>query len=158
MTNSMPRIVKSVTLIFFLGLGGCTTVEQAPSADVQLEEAPAVPDPGTLKAVMAGIAADMDSVYTGIWAEDLAQVERGATSIAGHPHVSAAERTRIQQILGAAFRDFVAGDKRVHDAAVGLAAAAAGNDIADVLPALGDLESGCVSCHTGFRAQLTADE
>lgn len=90
--------------------------------------------------------------------EDLAQVGRAATSIASHPHVSAAERTRIQQILGADLGEFVAGDKRVHDAAVGLAAAAAGNDIADVLPAPGDLESGCVSCRTGFRAQLTADE
>jgi len=149
--------VKSVALVSFLVVAGCTTVEQAPSADVQVEETPAQPDPGTLKAVMAGIAADMDSVHTGIWTEDLVQVERAATSIAGHPHVSADERSRIQQILGADFGDFVAGDKRVHDAAVGLATAAAANDVAGLLPALGELESGCVACHSTFRARLKAD-
>jgi cytochrome c556 len=149
--------VKRVVLVSFLVVAGCTTVEQAPSADVQVEETPAQPDPGTLKAVMAGIAADMDSVHAGIWTEDLVQVERAATSIAGHPQVSADERSRIQQILGVDFGDFVAGDKRVHDAAVGLATAAAANDVADVLPALGELESGCVACHSTFRARLKAD-
>ncbi|MEE8147858.1 MAG: hypothetical protein V3T24_09660 [Longimicrobiales bacterium] len=59
---------------------------------------------------MAGIAADMDTVHSGLRAEDLAQVERAATSIAGHPHVSAAERSRIQEVLGADFPEFVAGD------------------------------------------------
>jgi cytochrome c556 len=154
----MPRIVKSATLIAFLTLVGCTAVDKAPSADAQLEEAPAQPDPGTLKAVMAGIAADMDSVHGGLWAEDLVQVERAATSIAGHPHVSADERSRIQQILGADFGDFVAGDKRVHNAAVALAAAAAANDMANVLSPLGELESGCVGCHSTFRDRLKSDQ
>ncbi len=150
--------MKSVALVSFLVLAGCTTVEQAPSADVQSEEMKAQPDPGTLKAVMAGIAADMDSVHMGIWAEDLVQVERAATSIAGHPHVSAAERSRIQQLLGADFGDFVAGDKRVHNAAVDLATAASADDVAEVLPALGELESGCVACHSTFRARLKSDQ
>jgi len=154
----MLRIVKGTTLTAVLALAGCATVEQAPSADAHQDETAAQADAGALKAVMAGIAADMDSVHAGIWVEDLAQVERAATSIAGHPHVSAAERTRIQQILGADFQDFVAGDKRVHDAAVNVAAAAAANAMADVLPALGELESGCVSCHSGFRARLKSDE
>jgi cytochrome c556 len=150
--------MKRTTLTAVLALAGCTAVEQAPSADAHQEEPVAQVDSGALKAVMAGIAADMDSVHAGIWVEDLAQVERAATSIANHPHVSATERTRIQQILGADFQGFVAGDKRVHDAAVNLAAAAAANDLADVLPALGELESGCVSCHSSFRARLNSDE
>ena len=158
MTNPMSRLMKSATLVAFLVLLGCTTVEQAPSAAVQVEETPAQDDPGTLKAIMAGIAADMDSVHAGIWAEDLVQVEGAATSIAGHPHVSADERSRIQQILGADFGDFVAGDKRVHNAAVALAAAAAANDMANVLSALGELESGCVGCHSTFRARLKSDQ
>ncbi len=42
----------------------------------------------------------------------------------------------------------------MHDAAVSLAAAAA-DDLAEDLRTLGQLESGCVSCHTNFRKRLT---
>ncbi len=153
----MPRILNSITWISLplLVLAGCTVVERPPSEGTQVEQTPAQRDPGSLKEVMAGIAADMDTVHSGLWAEDLAQVERAATSIATHPHVSAAERGRIQGLLGADFPEFVAGDKRVHDAAVGLAAAAAAEDMVELLRVLGQLESGCMSCHTNFRERLT---
>jgi cytochrome c556 len=157
MKNPTLHVMKRSAVVSFLVLIACTAVEQAPSADTQLEETLAQPDPGTLKAVMAGIAVDMDTVHAGMWAEDLVQVERAATSIANHPHVSAAERNRIQQLLGDEFSEFVAGDKRVHDAAVSLATAAAAGELVVVLAALGELESGCLSCHTTFRARLKPD-
>lgn len=141
-------------VISLLALVGCTVVERPPSDNSELEQTPAQPVPGSLQEVMVGLATNMDTVHAGLWAEDMAQVERAATLIAGHPQVSAAERTRIQQALGADFPQFVAGDKRVHDAAVELAAAATADDIAEVLRALERLERGCVSCHSGFRARV----
>jgi mono/diheme cytochrome c family protein len=60
----------------------------------------------------------------------------------------------VQAALGADFAAFGAADRRVHDAAMRTAGAAANEDSDQVLSALGSLQAGCVACHDAFQDRL----
>ena len=110
----------------------------------------------TLKEVMIGLGTEMTHLQEALWIEDLDKVKAAATAIAEHPHVGPAEKARIQGILGSGFTEFVQADRRVHDAAVRLAAAAEKRDVDEVVKELAEVQAGCVACHTSLRKRLTA--
>ena len=111
-------------------------------------------DDATLKIIMRQLGRDMDALNAALWARDLGALEAAATAIAKHPHVSPQERARVQATLGSDFAAFGAADRRVHDAAMRTASAAADQDSDRVLSELGSLQAGCVACHDGFRERL----
>lgn len=149
-------IAHTVMILFTLGLGllmGCN--DEPPSSVAESEVGlPETADPGLLLSIMVGMAANMDGISRGLWLEDLSAVAAAATAIAGHPQVSSTERARIQGALGTDFAAFVQGDRRVHDTAVRLAAAAAASDLMTTLGELAELQAGCVDCHQNFRQRL----
>ncbi len=112
------------------------------------------PDPGRLRDVMLQLGEDMNAISGGLWRGDLAAVEVAALAIAGHPHVSADERTRIQTALGPAFAEFARADRFVHDAAIRVAESAAAGNMTSTLDEMVDLQTGCVNCHEMFRERL----
>jgi len=109
-----------------------------------------------LKIIMRQLGQDMDALNAALWARDFGALKTAATAIAEHPHVSPQEKARVQAALGADFAAFGAADRRVHDAAIRTAGAAASEDSDEVLSELGGLQAGCVACHDAFRDRLRA--
>ncbi len=107
-----------------------------------------------LKVIMRQLGQDMDALNAALWARDFGALGTAATSIAKHPHVSPQEKARVQAVLGPDFAAFGAADRRVHDAAMRTAGAAANEDTDQVLSELGSLQAGCVACHDAFRDRL----
>jgi mono/diheme cytochrome c family protein len=107
-----------------------------------------------LKVIMRQLGQDMDALNAALWVRDFGAVATAATAIAEHPHVSPQERARIQAALRADFAAFGAADRRVHDAALRTAAAAANEDSAKLLLELGRLQAGCVACHDAFQERI----
>ena len=159
----MGQSLKKCTLMVLLGLSlgflvGCDEEAGAPVAVSSYAASEAAGseslDPGLLRSIMVGLGADMDEISRGLWLEDLAIVEAAARAIAEHPHVGDGERTRIRGVLGASFAEFIQGDRRVHETALRLAAAASAREMSTVLAELAELQAGCVDCHQDFRARL----
>jgi len=115
---------------------------------------PAEADPGALKTIMVDLGEQMTRVQTGLWVEDFVAISAGAKAVAEHPHVSPEERTRIQAALGEDFAAFAQADRKVHDDAVRLAAAADAEALDATLKEVVELQSDCVSCHTQFKQRL----
>jgi cytochrome c556 len=111
-------------------------------------------DPGKLVTIMAGIADEMTLVQLGLWTENFDLISESAMKIADHSKVSAAEKARVVKALGEDMPAFGAMDKVVHDSAMRLSEAASANDLPATLKELTVLQSGCVSCHSTFRARL----
>ncbi len=109
---------------------------------------------GSLKPIMVTLGQQMAGMQAGLWVEDFTAVAKAAEGIADHPHVGPDEVARIKGVLGPEMVDFVGADKVVHDAAVRLGEAAAAKDLDATLEELAATQSGCVSCHTQFRARL----
>lgn len=110
--------------------------------------------PGDLKTIMVELGNDMNAVNAALWVEDWVALAAAGRAIADHPHVSAAEKARVSKALGPDFAAFVAADRRVHDSAVRLSAAATTEDVTAVLGELSELQAACVACHAAFRDRL----
>jgi len=134
------HLVGGLIGVILLGAGAAATQHDASAAD--------------LKTIMRQLGWDMDALNAALWARDFAALTTAATAIAEHPHVSPQEKARVQAALGTDFAAFGAADRRVHDAAVRVAEAAAAEASDRVLSELGSLQAGCVACHDAFRDQL----
>lgn len=154
----MKQEVRSVVMKVLIALSvvfamGCDRVAPESGTVSKVAEAEVL-DPGLLRSIMVGLGSDMDEISRGLWLEDLAIVGAAARAIAEHPHVSDAERMRIQGVLAADFAEFIKGDRHVHDTAVRLSGAASAGDMASTLDELANLQAGCVACHQSFRERL----
>jgi cytochrome c556 len=132
-------------LIGVVMLGTCVAGAQPAQHDASAAD---------LKTIMRQLGRDMDALNAALWARDFGALGTAATAIAEHPHVSPQEKARVQAALGAVFAAFGAADRRVHDAAMRTAGAAANQDTDQVLSELGSLQVGCVACHDAFRDRL----
>ncbi len=131
-----------------------TKATKAPSPSTKAPSQ-ASPDEGALKPIMVGLGEQMAIVQAGIWTENFDLIAEAAMKVADHPKVSDAEKKRVIATLGKDFGAFVALDKAVHSQSVALATAAKEKEMATVLTSLATLQSGCVGCHSQFRAKLT---
>ncbi len=127
--------------------------QESPAAATAAAPVPS-PSDGLLLVIMVRLGADMSALSNALWREDLAGVAGAATAIADHPPLSAAERERIQGVLGERFPDFVEADHRVHDSAARLAEHATAGELDAALEELAELQSGCVACHDSLRATV----
>jgi cytochrome c556 len=147
---TMILIVLSFTL-----LAGCTDESRLSEEVTKVEVAEVeAADPGLLRSIMVDLGGDMSDISRGLWLEDWPTVAAAAAAIAEHPRVSDTERARIQGALGVNFADFIQSDRRVHDTAVRLSAAAAAGELTATLDQLAELQVSCVACHEAFRERL----
>jgi mono/diheme cytochrome c family protein len=135
-------------------VGGLLGVVMLGTGVAGAQPAPHDASAADLKIIMRQLGRDMDALNAALWVRDFGALAIAATAIAEHPHVSPQEKARVQAALGADFAAFGAADRRVHDAAMRTAGAAANEDTARVLSELGSLQVGCVACHDAFRDRL----
>ncbi|MBL8986890.1 MAG: cytochrome c [Gemmatimonadetes bacterium] len=156
--------LSAVTLTLALvGAGGCRTESPPAARPAEPPHSTAAEPEGAggpglpLREIMRALGADMGAVAMAVWADDRAGVAAAARRIADHPSVSAEQRAAIQAALGAEFPAFARHDHAVHEAALGLAAAAdSGRVGAALLAPLGQVQQGCIACHDAFRTRVAA--
>jgi hypothetical protein len=155
----MPHTITHIAVLFSIVVPALacspTPQEQPLGPAVSAVSAPA-PDPGLLLTIMFQLGEDMNALSDALWRNDLDTITAAATAIAEHPHVSPAERERLQGALGDRFPDFVEGDRRVHESAARLAELAATGETGAILGELAELQAVCVACHESFRGALSS--
>lgn len=112
----------------------------------------------TLRTIMQQLSVEMAGLSQALWMEDYTAMTRHAMAIAEHPHMLPEEIDRIAGTLGAEMPAFEAADEAVHESAVQLHEAVEGQRLDELVSTLGEVQEGCVSCHTRFRDRLRTDQ
>jgi cytochrome c556 len=107
-----------------------------------------------LKEIMRELGSVVASLSTAIALEDYAAIETNASEIASHEMPDMETRMKIMSFLGERSVAFRGADEKTHLAAAMMAEAAKRKDMDVVLEAYSDMLSGCVECHTNFRADV----
>jgi cytochrome c556 len=107
-----------------------------------------------LRPIMQELGGEMAKLTTALWIEDFAGITASASAIADHAHISEPELSRIQRVLGEEMRAFETLDREVHEASVRLHEAAQARALDTIVDALGEVQRGCVACHSRFRERL----
>lgn len=110
--------------------------------------------PQTLRPIMQHLAVEMSGLGGALWMEKYDEMAVHSAAIAGHAEISAAELQRIERVLGRETPAFDSADMQVHLAAERMHAAAQAKNLDAFLTAYSDVQRGCTSCHTQFRARL----
>ena len=108
----------------------------------------------TLLPIMQRLGSNMTALTYALMTDDREGVEKQAAAIAAHAPISATELERIQRVLGPDMAKFEAVDESVHVASVRLHDATQSSWGVGVVDRLGDVQRGCVSCHSQFRERL----
>jgi len=108
----------------------------------------------SLKDIMQGLRDDLVVITDGLLLDDFDVVAQGATGIAQHSPISAAEVKRIAAALGPEMRAFKQFDKTVHDLSVAIASAARKDDREAIVTDYQRLVNGCLACHGAFKGRL----
>lgn len=117
----------------------------------------AAPEALPLRPIMQRLASDMAGFSHALWLEDHAEMTARAAAMADHPHISTEEIRRIEAALGPDMPAFEEADEVVHIAAIRMQEAAAARRQDEVVTRLGEVQRGCVSCHSRFRDRLRTD-
>ena len=104
--------------------------------------------------IMQKLGSEMTVLTLALMSDDYETVTRSAAAIAEHAPISAEELQRIHGILQADMAAFEAVDESVHVAAVRLHDASKARQPDSIVERLGEVQRGCVSCHTQFRERL----
>lgn len=107
--------------------------------------------------IMQKLGSEMSALTYALMKSDYPTVEQRAAAIAEHAPISAEELERIRTVLGPEMAKFEAVDESVHVASVHLHDAARSRQPGQVVERLGEVQRGCVSCHTQFRQRLVAN-
>jgi len=111
----------------------------------------------TLRPIMQQLGIEMGRLTAALWLEDYALMTASAGAIADHAHIAEEELARVQRTLGADMEAFETIDREVHESAVTLHDAARARDLDAIVRQLGEVQRGCVACHTRFRDRLRTD-
>lgn len=115
-------------------------------------------DAQTLRVIMQGLDVDMQGFAHALFTGDSAQMTARSSAMADHAHMLPEEVRRIEAALGADMAAFTAADERVHLGASRLSELARGGAGLDaVARQLGEVQQGCVACHSQFRERLRTD-
>lgn len=104
--------------------------------------------------IMQRLGGEMTTLTYALMTDEYETVERSAAAIAEHAPISAEELERIHTVLGPDMARFEAVDESVHVASVRLLEAARARQPGQVIERLGEVQRGCLSCHTQFRERL----
>lgn len=173
----MSRLIRAMSLCTLaVAVGACEPAADPPPPPTTSPEAtaegpdavPPTPDPADdhaahaapdgegelLLVIMQRLGSEMARLTHALMTEDRETLADAAEGIAAHAPISAAELERIQTALGAEMDTFEELDERVHVSSVALRDVARSGDLQDVVRQLGEVQSGCVACHTEFRERL----
>lgn len=114
-------------------------------------------EPMALQTIMKQLDRDLQAVTGAIAVEDWPRVGELAPKIGRHAEPAPAEKLRILGWLGTEAGSFRGFDTQVHDAATGLAQAAARGDGAEVIAAFARVQQACLGCHQAFRQRFVAE-
>ncbi|HET9441349.1 MAG TPA: cytochrome c [Longimicrobiales bacterium] len=114
--------------------------------------------PQPLLPIMQQLGVDMTALTHALMIDDYAAVTQRADALANHAPISEQDLQRIQTVLGSDMPGFEQLDEAVHGASVRLHDAALARDPDAILKQLAEVQSGCVACHTRFRARLKTNQ
>ncbi|HEY0671219.1 MAG TPA: cytochrome c [Longimicrobiales bacterium] len=114
--------------------------------------------PRALLPIMQQLGVDMTALTHALMIDDYAAVTQRADALANHAPISEQDLQRIQAVLGSDMPGFEQLDAAVHRASVRLHDAARAHDPNAILTQLAEVQSGCVACHTRFRARLKTNK
>ena len=114
-------------------------------------------DGQALLPIMQKLGSEMTTLTYALMTDDYETVTRSAAAIAEHAPISAEELERIHTELGGDMAAFEAVDESVHVASVRLHEAAQARQRGLIVERLGNVQRGCVSCHTQFRELLRTE-
>ncbi len=110
--------------------------------------------PTTLKEIMQGLRDNLVDISDGLLMDDFEQVARGATAIAEHPAIPAAQVKLVAEALGpemAAFKQF---DTLVHELSLEINAAAEALDREAAVTGYKQMIDGCFACHDAYKDRV----
>jgi hypothetical protein len=111
-------------------------------------------EPTTLKEIMQGLRDNLVDISDGLLMDDFEQVARGATAIAKHPAIPAAQVKLVAETLGpemAAFKQF---DTLVHELSLEINAAAEALDREAAVTGFKQMIDGCFACHGAYKDRV----
>lgn len=108
----------------------------------------------TLKHAMPALGLSATRIQEALWRDDFAAMAHEARAIVGHAGFSKQEQERIIGALGKDTAWFSQADAKVYKSAREIAEAADKQDAAKAVKALGNMQEGCVACHSNYRARL----
>lgn len=112
----------------------------------------------TLRVIMQGLGAEMQGFSQALFVGDSARLAARSSAIADHAPMLPEEVQRIEAALGADMPAFAAADERVHLGAQRLGELVRGGAGPDAIARqLGEVQQGCVACHSQFRERLRTD-
>jgi cytochrome c556 len=111
---------------------------------------------GSLKLVMQGLLADTQALTAAMLMEDFTSIEKIAKEIADHPKPILETRMKLMKAMGAEMAKFKIHDGVVHGAAVDMVKNAQNKDIIAIGENFQNMIGGCVSCHSEFKARVSA--
>ena len=110
----------------------------------------------TLKEIMQGLRDGLVDVSDGLLMDDFEQVARGATAIAEHPPIPAAQVKRVAEELGPEMAAFKQLDTLVHDLSLEISAAAQALDRDAAITGYQRMIDGCFACHNAYKDRIAA--
>jgi hypothetical protein len=109
----------------------------------------------TFKLVMQGLLSNTKLITQGIILEDFALVEFAADGIVSHRKPAMSQRKKLMKALGSQITTFKGYDHVVHGGAMNIKKAAKDKNMVTVMAEYQKLITGCQSCHSTFKAELS---
>jgi len=113
-------------------------------------------DKTTLQDIMQGLRDNLVEISDGLLTDDFEQVARGATAIADHPQIPAAQVQLVAAELGPEMAAFKQLDNLVHDLSLEINVAAKALDRDTAISGYQRLLEGCLACHHTYKARVAA--
>ena len=113
-------------------------------------------DAVTLKTIMQGLRDNLVEISDGLLTDDFEKVSEGASDIATHPQIPAAQVKLVAAELGAEMLTFKQMDTLVHDLSLEIDAAAQASDWGTANSAYQRMFDGCLACHENYKERVVA--
>ena len=113
-------------------------------------------DAPSLKEIMQGLRDNLIEISDGLLTDDFELVAQGATSIAEHPKIPAAQVQLVAADLGPEMAAFKQLDNLVHDLSLEIGAAAKALDRDAAISSYQRMIEGCFDCHGTYKERVAA--
>ena len=113
-------------------------------------------DDVTLKTIMQGLRDNLVEISDGLLTDDFKKVSKGASAIAAHPQIPAAQVKLVAAELGQEMPTFKQMDTLVHDLSLEIDAAARASDWGTASSAYQQMFDGCLACHETYKERVVA--
>ena len=113
-------------------------------------------DAPSLKEIMQGLRNSLVEISDGLLTDDFELVAHGATSIAEHPKIPAAQVQLVAAELGPEMAAFKQLDNVVHDLSLEIGAAAQALDREAAISSYHRMIEGCLDCHRTYKERVAA--